>query len=366
MKTQLTLVRICALMATAALTACGGGSGDEAETSADTYYGVTGVKNGTSTTICLNGADFIDPETEKGKLVSRNIAAFYGLSGGTQTLSGTGQSCATKFPLATTVISVDYYNKVVEPGAQSASAPPAPDAAPEPDPNLYVPWTDNANGVVLKDGSNDSLSVRASDRALVFLNGAAGPTTLTGLSVNSSASILDGVRAIGTVTLANSTNGSRIAVLTCNNGSAMDIVVTSGWSVNCGGTVSGSGNTGGTSGNTGSGGGATRSFVTWTNSQNGVVVKDSQNESFAFYSDTKCLYSYNRQQETSNFCLGSGFSGNFAGQSVQVILAAATTGGCIAVLADPSGNQVDIFTSPTGVQTVTVHPTQWNSQGCTG
>lgn len=109
-----------------------------------------------------------------------------------------------------------------------------------------------------------------------------------------------------------------------------------------------------------------RSFINWINNVNGVVVKDAGNENFAFYSDTRCLYSYNRQQETTNFCLYQGSAqGSFAGQPVQVMAATNVNGsGCVAVLADPYGRQVDIYTDPYGTQTVSVLNTFWITTGC--
>jgi hypothetical protein len=109
-----------------------------------------------------------------------------------------------------------------------------------------------------------------------------------------------------------------------------------------------------------------RSFISWTNSVNGEVVKDAGNENFAFYSDSACLYSYARQQETTNFCLYQGSAqGSFAGVAVRVILATNSTGtGCLAVLADPYGRQVDIYTDPYGIQTVSVLNTYWYTSGC--
>lgn len=110
----------------------------------------------------------------------------------------------------------------------------------------------------------------------------------------------------------------------------------------------------------------TRSFITWTNSGNGVVVKDANNEDFAFYSDSRCIYSYARQQETTNFCLSSGRAyGYFAGVYVQVMLARSTIGGCIAVLADYHGRQVDIYTNTAGIQIVSPQSSYWSTTGCT-
>ena len=108
-----------------------------------------------------------------------------------------------------------------------------------------------------------------------------------------------------------------------------------------------------------------RTFTSWTGNINGVVVKDAGNESFAFYSDTGCLYSYARDQETTNFCLTNGANGNFAGQAVIVMSATNVYGnGCLAVLADPYGRQVDIYTNAFGTQIVQVLSTYWLTDGC--
>jgi hypothetical protein len=109
----------------------------------------------------------------------------------------------------------------------------------------------------------------------------------------------------------------------------------------------------------------TRTFITWTGNANGVVVKDANNESFAFYSDSRCLYSYAREQETTNFCLSAGRAdGYFAGVYVQVMAATSTTGGCIAVLADWYGRQVDIYTNSAGIQIVSPQSGYWQTYGC--
>lgn len=108
-----------------------------------------------------------------------------------------------------------------------------------------------------------------------------------------------------------------------------------------------------------------RTFTSWAGSVNGVVVKDAGNESFAFYSDTRCLYSYARDQETTNFCLTNGANGNFAGQPVMVMSAANVYGGgCLAVLADPYGRQIDIYTNASGIQIVQVLSTYWITGSC--
>lgn len=131
------------------------------------------------------------------------------------------------------------------------------------------------------------------------------------------------------------------------------------------GTTGTPGSTGttGTTGTTGSTGAP--SYIEWNGSLNGVVVKDAGNEDFAFETKSRCLYSYKRKEITSNFCLGSGAQGSFAGQPVIVMLATALDGrGCIAVLADPTGYQIDIFTDASGRQIVQRGNSRWDTRGC--
>ena len=125
-------------------------------------------------------------------------------------------------------------------------------------------------------------------------------------------------------------------------------------------TVSSGSNSSSGTGSSSGGSAASRSFISWNGSSNGEIVKDANNEDFAFYADTRCLYSFNRQSETSNFCLfANSASGSFAGRAISVISARSTTGSCIAVMIDPvNGNTIDIVTSAAGVQTVTVSTTR--------
>jgi hypothetical protein len=121
------------------------------------------------------------------------------------------------------------------------------------------------------------------------------------------------------------------------------------------------GGTGGTGGNT-----TARAYIRWNGNANGEIVKDANNEDFAFYADTRCIYSFARRVETTNFCLGTNpaYAGVFAGLAVHVQSARGTAGGCIAVLATPEGLQVDIFTDSAGIQTVRALSTRWDTTGC--
>jgi hypothetical protein len=136
------------------------------------------------------------------------------------------------------------------------------------------------------------------------------------------------------------------------------------------GGTGGTGSTGGTgeTGNTGipQGPGAL-TFIAWTGSANGVVVVDVDNEHFAFSTITRCMYSYNRQQSTSNFCLDPypAATGYLAGLRFQVLSVTGSGGGCITALADLGGHQIDIFTDAAGVQTARALSSSWNTAGCT-
>ena len=126
-----------------------------------------------------------------------------------------------------------------------------------------------------------------------------------------------------------------------------------------GGSPSGGAPSGGTTSGQGTtrpaapGDATSRGFISWNGNNNGEVVLDANNEHFKFYRDTGCLFSLQRQEETSNFCLlgPSTYQANFAGMSVHVRSAAGQQGGCVAVLTHGvSENLIDIATV-NGVQT---------------
>lgn len=89
---------------------------------------------------------------------------------------------------------------------------------------LYVTWTNNANDTVILDWNNDRFVVRRSDRAVVSMQ---DNKTLTGLSVNSNADLVDKGVIVGGVYNGTSTSGSTIAVFKCTNGRSLNIVETS-------------------------------------------------------------------------------------------------------------------------------------------
>lgn len=107
------------------------------------------------------------------------------------------------------------------------------------------------------------------------------------------------------------------------------------------------------------------SFVTWPGSISGVLVIDTaRGDTFSFDAASRCLYSWNRNEILTNFCLDpDSLSGTFSGQPVSVILIGAP-GRCVAALADPSGFAIDIDTTgliATAVRTDLL----WDRPGCT-
>jgi hypothetical protein len=366
------------------LSACGGGGGSDSSSSSS-YLAVTGTKNVTGkpiTTVCIDNIANAGANTTNGANVTANLARFYLITGNYQTTSSDAVGCST-LPGAV-IVTVSYYNDTILPwiranpvvtsttttsNTPTATTSTSTATSSQSGSNTqYVQWTGNTNGGGIRDASNDVFGVRSSDRTVMYWPGNNQESALTGLSVNSSASVIDSGQTVGYVTLKDGSTGAKIAVFSCLDGSTMDIIVSAaGWYQSCSVSSTPSGTTGGSSGGSGSNTSAppTRNFITWTNSSNGVVVKDASNDSFSFYQDTRCIYSYNTGAETSNFCLASNsYLANFAGLSVRVTLAAAIGGGCIAVLSDSNGYQVDIFTSSTQIQTARIQTTRWDTTGC--
>lgn len=121
---------------TAFIAACGGGGGgDSSSSNGKAFFAVTGVKNSGPYIVCID-ASYEDPNTANGRAVSTSIVNYYGLTGNYTVLSGTGDSCRDKYPLANTVISTTFYNS-------SVRGTPAPVAAPVATPAPSVTSTPN-------------------------------------------------------------------------------------------------------------------------------------------------------------------------------------------------------------------------------
>lgn len=109
-------------------------------------------------------------------------------------------------------------------------------------------------------------------------------------------------------------------------------------------------------GSDGSGGGPAPgpSFLFWSGSSSGETVIDANNEAFAFYSDSGCLYNFQTGQENTAFCLLPGSNlvayGPFRGRVLNV---RASTGNCVAALIDENtANFADIALDSFGREVV--------------
>lgn len=264
------------------------------------------------------------------------------------------------------------YNCVV---TNTAGSPPqeVPPSAVE---RGFIRWNGSLNDDVVKDANDESFKFYADTGCMYSVARNAETTNYCLKTPSSATGALANLRF--SVTRVAAAGGGCIAALTDGAGNRIDIYTdASGNQVagvtskkvdatGCGGSNGGSGTdtVDVSGGGAGGGGSTTRGFIAWTGSLNGSTVKDANNENFAFYADTRCLYSYNRDIETSNFCLDGQNAGAFDGLRIRV-LSVATAGGCIAALADLDGFQVDIHTSAAGVQTATVGAQRWDVTGCT-
>ncbi|NIA57796.1 hypothetical protein HAV22_29640 [Massilia sp. TW-1] len=102
-------------------------------------------------------------------------------------------------------------------------------------------------------------------------------------------------------------------------------------------------------------------FIVWPGNSGGTQVIDGLGHTFAFYSDTGCLYNSQTGRENSAFCLVSGSNvvtyGPFHGQVENIV---ASDGTCRSAIIDQiTGNFIDIETDVYGrevVATTSLYP----------
>lgn len=93
----------------------------------------------------------------------------------------------------------------------------------ETDIDTYVDWPASANGPAILDADGDRFVVRRVDRAVVS---SSTGFTLTGLTVDTEATLRDRGAAIGSVASATATSGATVAVFKCSNGRGLNIIET--------------------------------------------------------------------------------------------------------------------------------------------
>jgi hypothetical protein len=101
---------------------------------------------------------------------------------------------------------------------------------------------------------------------------------------------------------------------------------------------------------------AAPSFISWTGNSNGNQVVDANNDIFAFYSDTGCLYNFRTGRENREFCLSSPQGTvRYGGLRMRIVNALSTAGSCITVLVEEStAHFVDIELDSLGREIVAV------------
>lgn len=324
------------------LVACGGGGGGTAGSGgSETYLAVTGVKNVTGkpvVTVCLNNVANVSANDAAGQRVAEDLARFYFIEGNYKITSSSSQGC-NSLPGAV-VVTVDYYNNTIFPWIKAN--PVSSGGA----------GTGNSGGSNPSSGGTVTTNLYRDANEAIF-----SVSSETGNQVYSYRSgpvaLLNGLTISGTDVLRNGALIGYISAtyLYCSNKTKMTITITpNGWSESC---TKSSGSVSAGSGNSNSGSGQTPSagvtYITWTNSVNGTIVKDASDDSFAFNASTRCLYSVNTGKEFNNACLSSsgyGYMGTFDGTRVYVVAAKNKVGaGCVAVFADEKYNAVDLFTS---------------------
>ena len=89
-----------------------------------------------------------------------------------------------------------------------------------------------------------------------------------------------------------------------------------------------------------------RTFIFWSGSSGGERVVDVNNDAFAFYSDTGCLYNFQTGRENPGFCLNAGGDRvRYGVLAMRIVNVTSTAGTCIAALVEESTAQfVDIAT----------------------
>ncbi|HZW13770.1 MAG TPA: hypothetical protein VFF81_11330 [Noviherbaspirillum sp.] len=96
------------------------------------------------------------------------------------------------------------------------------------------------------------------------------------------------------------------------------------------------------------------SFIFWTGNSNGDLVVDADNQVFAFYADTGCLYNFQTRRENRDFCLtAAGDAAVYGNYIVRIVNVRAATGACVTALVDPvNGRFVDVVIDTFGREAV--------------
>jgi hypothetical protein len=78
-------------------------------------------------------------------------------------------------------------------------------------------------------------------------------------------------------------------------------------------------------------------FLVWAGSSSGDRVIDANNDAFAFFADTGCLFNFQTGRENRDFCLTSGQStAQYGRLFMRIVNGRSVVGSCIAALVEES------------------------------
>ncbi|ENX36349.1 hypothetical protein F889_00511 [Acinetobacter colistiniresistens] len=203
----------------------------------------------------------------------------------------------------------------------------------------YISWNNSVNGTIVKDGSNQSFAVQASDGIVVDLQ---RNTRLNGTQVlknNNADLVIDG-KVVGNVGYTTATNGGQITVFNCKTGGQMTFTISGNqYTWNCPNGSSGS--TGSSEGNSND-----ESYVNWNGNANGSTIKDGNNRSFAVYSSNRMLVDIQNGIELRNAIVNNNANLIVDGKVIgSVVQATASNGSKIAVLNCSTGGRMTFSNS---------------------
>lgn len=148
----------------AAVFAAGCGDGGSSQGS---YFAVQGTQSagGLTFTACIDGIEYVEPSSTRGRQLALNLASYYGLVGSYRAFAGEGTGCRAQFPSLSVLLSVSDYNNTVLPavgGSPSPSPSPPPPSPPPPSPPpAPAPITPRSCGSTQGSGT-DGLSLHGS------------------------------------------------------------------------------------------------------------------------------------------------------------------------------------------------------------
>lgn len=105
-------------------------------------------------------------------------------------------------------------------------------------------------------------------------------------------------------------------------------------------------------------------FILWAGNFNNDLILDADNQRFAFYLDSGCLYNYQTNQRNTSFCISSG--GNlifYQGFRIRIVNIRSMEGTCVAAFVEnDTARLIDIRLD--GSRREEIHVTPVQAEAC--